>query len=348
MLAPNNDPEYPLSTLDSERETLLKECGYIYDDIAVCVDRTFADEEDKIADNVKDLLKTVIWDNKDEKSGRNLKVIISDNAAYTAVKTAPDNVVVINMDDVELSNSVEEIRFITGQMESCVISAIQNNFNEIKRYIEYRAKELSILAKEVKSETQSTVALLSLVHNMLLKIFGCSLMDKELFNKIQLLVGNEENHFTRAAQVITNDFALVLSEMIRSGSFIVLKKHKNMQIDSNHDAILDGDSLRIRKEALERILAVMTKTHRKDGLIKALKQAGSINAKDGNTHLLRTHDIYGRSLDLYLYDISAEILDSDVLSKLYNPEIMAYTLSTDERTTKDFMSLIKVENGIAG
>lgn len=122
MLAPNNDPENPLPTLDSDSKTLLKECGYIYDDVAVCIDRTFADEEDKIADNVKELLKNVIWDNKDEKNGRNLKVIISDNAAYTAVKTAPDNVVAINMDDLELSNSVEEIRYISSQMESYVLS----------------------------------------------------------------------------------------------------------------------------------------------------------------------------------------------------------------------------------
>lgn len=348
MLAPNNDPEYPLPTLDSDRETLLEECGYIYDDVAVCVDRTFADEEDKIADNVKDLLKAVKWDNKDEKNGRNLKVIISDNAAYTAVKIAPDNVVVINTDDVELSNSVEEIRYITSQMESYVLSTVQNNFNEVKQYIETKAKEFSILVKDLKPEAQSTANLLLVVYGFLRYFFEIVFMDDDSFNKIQLSINDISNHFISTSQFILNDFSHVLSGLIRLGKFTVVKKHKNMQIDSNHDAILDGDRLKIRKEALERILTVMTKTHKKEGLLKALKQTYTINTKDGNTHLLRTHDIYGRNLDLYLYDISAEILDSDVLSKLYNPEIMAYTLSPDERPPKDFMSLIKLENGVAG
>lgn len=328
MLAPNNDPEYPLPTLDSDRETLLKECGYIYDNVAVCVDRTFADEANKITDNVKDLIKTVIWDNKDEKYGRNLKAIISDNAAYTAVKTAPDNVVVINMDDVELSNSVEEIRYITGRMESYVLSTVQNNFNEVKQYIESKAKEFIMLVKDFKSEAQSTVNLLLVVYSILIKFFGISLTDNDAFKNFLLSIADKkhhddtENHFISTSQAILNDFSHVMSGLIRSGKFIVVKKHKSMQIDSSHNAILDGDKLRIRKEALERILAVMTKTHKKEGLIKALKQTDTINTKNGNTHLLRTHDIYGRNLDLYLYDISAEILDSDVLSKLYNPEII--------------------------
>lgn len=348
MLAPNNDPEYPLPTLDADKEVLLKEFSYIYDDVALCVDRTFADEEDKIADNIKDLLRAVIWDNKDEKSGRNLKVVISDNAAYTAVKTAPDNVVILNMDDVELNKTPEEIRFVTGQMESCLISVIENNFNTIKQSIELQTEKLSLLANEAKPETRNTVVLLLLVNNILKQIFEFRLLDKELFEKVMLLTGNEENHLISASQAILNDFSHILSDSIRSGSFIVLKKRKNMQIDSRHDAILDGDRIKIRNESLERILAVMTKTHRKEGLIKALKQTDSINTKDGNTHLLRTHDIHGRNLDLYLYDISAEILDSDVLSKLYNPEIMAYTLSTNERPPQGFMSLIRVENGISG
>ncbi len=68
MLDPNNYSEYPLSTLDSYSKTLLKECGYIYDDVAVCVDRTFADEKAKTVDNLKDLPKNVIWNNKNEKT----------------------------------------------------------------------------------------------------------------------------------------------------------------------------------------------------------------------------------------------------------------------------------------
>lgn len=348
MLAPNNDPKYPLPTLDSDRETLFEECGYIYDDIAVCIDRTFADEEDKITNNLKDLLKTVIWDNKDEKNSRNVKAVISNNAAYTAVKIAPDNVVVLNMDDVELSNNADEIRYITGQMESYVLSLVQNNFNKVKNYIEFKAKEFSLLVKNLKSESKITANLLLIVYDFLRNFFGINFMDNDTFNKIVLSIDNTENSFISTSQAILNDFANVLSRLIRSGRFTVVKKHKGMQIDSSHDAILDGDRLKIRKESLERILAEMTKTHKKDGLIKALKQTDTINTKDGNTHLLRTHDIYGRNLDLYLYDITAEILDADVLSKLYNPEIMAYTLSQDEIPSKDFMSIIRTENGVAG
>lgn len=49
-----------------------------------------------------------------------------------------------------------------------------------------------------------------------------------------------------------------------------------------------------------------------------------------------------------MYDISAEILDVDVLYKLYNPESIAYILSPTEVPNKDFMSIIRTENGVAG
>ncbi len=345
MLAPNNDPEYPLPSLDSDSKTILQELGYIYDDIAVCVDKTFADEEDRIVDSVKELLKNVVFGTD---KGRNLKVVVSDNAAYTAVKIAPDNVIVLNMDDVELSDGVEEIRYITAQMESYVLLTVKNHFNEVKNFIETKTAEIRPMAKDFKAELQNVLIMLLVTHGFLQDFFGVSLMDSDTFCKLILSIYDTKNHLIDTSQAILNDFAHVLSDSIRSGRFIVVKKYKNMQVNNNHDAILDGDRLKIRKESLDRILTEMTKTRRKEGLIKALKQTDSINTKDGNTHMLRTHDIHGNNLDLYLYDISAEILDADVLYKLYNPESMAYLLSPNEVPTKDFMSIIRTENGVAG
>lgn len=46
------------------------------------------------------------------------------------------------------------------------------------------------------------------------------------------------------SQAILNDFAHVISDLIRSEKLIVIKKYKNMQIDNSHDAILDGDRLK--------------------------------------------------------------------------------------------------------
>lgn len=172
-------------------------------------------------------------------------MIISDNTAYTAVKTAPDNVVVINMDDVELSNSVEEIRYITSQMESYVLLRVKNNFNEVKQYIETKAKKFSILVKDLKPEAQSTANLLLVVYGFLMNFFEIAFMDNDSFNKILPSIDNTENHFISTSQSILNDFSRVLSGLIRSERFIVVKKYKNMQIDSNHDVILDGDRLKI-------------------------------------------------------------------------------------------------------
>lgn len=68
-----------------------------------------------------------------------MKVIISDNAAYTAVRIAPDNVIGLNMTNAKLSNNVEEIRHINAQMESYVLLTIKNHFNEVKKFIETKA-----------------------------------------------------------------------------------------------------------------------------------------------------------------------------------------------------------------
>ena len=109
------------------------------------------------------------------------------------------------------------------------------------------------------------------------------------------------------------------------------------------------EQIYIPPEIIEVILAQMTTTKSLDKLMRALKQTRSLEATDGNTHPIEVHNSSGEHKRLYMYDVSAEILDADVLCKLHNIECEIFLLDESEVPKKDFLTILRdAEGRIAG
>lgn len=350
MLATNNIKDYPIPRLEYDTETVLKELNYVYDGVALFIDSSFADEEAKICTNVKALIKAVRRDLEDTEPSRYMIAAISDNAAYIASRLAPENVIVLSSDGITLSETAEQIESITDKMDSLIISAISNHFDAAKNFIASKAAEFrDKLSKYKNDESLDTLIMLFVVDDFIKHFLGVSLLDNE--DMIQLLpsIDDKDNHKMSADQAILNNFAGVLSSKLRSGELRIVRKKKNMLFNSDGFVILNGERLYIGEKTLDTILAEMKSTHNKDSMLKTLKRTASLNYKDGYAHRIELHDTNGQHKRLYMYDISTEILDFDVLYMLNNLESEAFLLREGDTPKSDFITLINGVNGtIAG
>ena len=104
MLSTNNFHKYPVPTLESGVETIEREYSEVYDGIFLVKDQSFADEVCKIIDGVKAVIRCI-----HNNTGRCLPMIISQNAGYTAIKFASENAIIIDIEDVTVDYTAEEI-----------------------------------------------------------------------------------------------------------------------------------------------------------------------------------------------------------------------------------------------
>lgn len=347
MLATNDTDIFPIPTLESGEETVLRELSYVFDGIALYTDDSFADEERKRIESLKAIIKAVRHETISEETGRNLVAIISDNAAYTATKLASDNVIVINTYGVPLEVDANQIQCITSEMDSLVISVALSHAAEIKTLFAERAplirKEMSNFAH---GEGINTLIMIFLVELFLRNFMGFGVFDNNNLKYLIPTIDSKQDRIMDASHAIVNDFAFVLSEHIRSKALSPVTKCRNMTFDDDgHTFILDGERIYLSIETLEKIPSEMTTTHNIGSLIKALKRTKSLEYKDGNTHPIELHDSNGKHQRLYFYDISAEILDSDVLYKLHNLASESYLMGENEKPVRDFITFINDGNG---
>lgn len=345
ILATNNIAEYPVPNLESDADSLIKELGYVYDGVALFRDHSFADEEDKVIDGIKVLIRAVRRDTEGADTGRNMIAVISENAAYPAVRLASDNVFVINTAGIELDFTAEQIRSAKEEMEALVLSTIYNKFDITKYFIaENFEKILTSFHKSGCGAKVNTAIIVSLVEAFLREYFGIGISDCDKY-EILSIVNNNEDYLLNSNDVIVNNFACVLSEHFRTGKFRAVIKRKNMSFDKDgQTAILSGDKLYVSAEMIDAVLAEMNTTHSKNSLIKALKTTDKLNHTDGNTHPVEVHNSLGRNQRLYMYDISTDLLDSDIIYKLENLANDAFLLSVSEIPESNFVTFINDRN----
>lgn len=346
MLATNNIAEYPVPNLESDADSLIKELGYVYDGVALFRDHSFADEEDKVIDGIKVLNRAVRRDIESIDTGRNMIAVISENAAYPAVRLARDNVFVINTAGIELDFTAEQIRSATEEMEALVISTIYNKFDIIRYYVAEQTEKFRINFHKLGHGPEiNTLIIVSLVEVFFREFLGVGMYTCDMYDILRVINNNEE-YLLNSNDIIVNDFACVLSVHFRSGKFKAVKKCKNMSFDKDaQTAILSGDKLYISAEMIDAILSEMNTTHSKNSLIKALKATDKLNRTDGNTHPVEVHDSQGKHQRLYLYDISTDLLDSDIIYKLENLSNESYLFSASEIPQSNFVTIIDDRNG---
>lgn len=347
MLCFNDTKVYPVPTLEISEKDVLNYLSQIYDGMAVFKDHSFADDSSKVEESMKRLIKVLRRDYGKQSVGRNIIAIISENAAYVANHIAPEKVISLSMEGIQLEFDSEYIHTTTKEMEALVIGTIIDRLNEVRVLISSVVQAAkSNRSKFQNSETYTTAIILRSAEEFLRCFYNISLISDAEFKKIIQCMNEMKNSVIDTDTAIKRDFAKVVSEYFRSGKFKSVPKRNGMTLDTNRKiAVISGNRLFLGTDMIDEVLESMRTTHNKRGLIGALDHTGVINTTDGFTHPIELHDINGEHARLYMYDISAEILDADVLYRIHNPESEAFLLSKSEIPENGFIALINDRNG---
>lgn len=346
MLSTNNFHKFSVPTLDSGKNAIEKEYSEVYDGIFLINDSSFADEEDKIIDGVKAITRCVT-----SIKGRNIPMIISQNAGFTVAKLAPDNAVIVDTEGIELNCTAKEIEYITDAMTTLIYQKVLTDPTLIKTYFTQKvSKYRQLVSQYTAGDRLDNLTGMAAVEAFLNDFFGIIRFNGDLSNYYLNIVNNKGEKIMNANTSIKKEFAAKLSEKFRTKIFSAVKKERNLCFDDNGTtAVISGNRLLISARILETIVSGMNTTKNLDTVISAFKADGELICTDGLTHPFDSHNGFGEHQRLYYYDIPADILDADVLYTLQNPETAAFWLDKTENCIPAFMPLIRDRSGkVAG
>lgn len=333
--------EVPLTNLVDGEKAVVEEQGYNCDGVSLYVDHSFADEGKKVIDALKAIIRS------NEKGDRSLPAVISQNAALTAMKLAPNVFLTIDTTGITVEQTPGELQVILAEMDSLIVTTAQNHANEVKRLFTENAPVFrEILSKDVQGEALETMVMICLTGLFFQYFLGFDFVNSETVNRLMPIVTAPPHTIMGADEAIVHDLVAVLSELIRTKKYTVIRRKNNMLFaNDGRTLILDGNRLYLSSTVLEDIMGYMQKTHNFEAVIKALKRLGYLECKDFDTHPIELYDADGQHQRLYLYDVLADILDADVVYQLYNPEIVAFLHTVDEFPKAGFIPLITDGNG---
>lgn len=336
-------PEDPVPSLESGEGAILKENGYIWDGIALYVDRAFCDEAKKVSAG----LKTIVRRNTNGKKGRNFAAVISEKADMIAAETISNDFFVINTDGIKATAVADWVKYIFGEFETLMVSTITSHSAEVKAFF---MQQVPILREKLTNvchgKALDTLVMYYAVESFFRRFMNISILSDDDLNAAPSLIVCDIEKLLSLDEVLVHEFAALLSERIRSAVYEVLQKRNNMRFDDDGKTLLiDGDRLFISARILRDIIISMSGIRQIDTLIDALIRLGYLESTDNNTNPVFLHNSAGEHKRLYLYNISFDILDADVVYKLQNPEMGAFLLRKDEVPKDDFLTILNDGNG---
>ena len=341
----------PIPLLSLSEKGILSYLKNIWDSLAVFWDNSFSDEAAKIENPLRTLIKASRDDYGEECAGRSIIAIISGNAGYLARRISPESVIPLSMEGVTLDYSSAHISEVTSEMESLVVKKILSRLPEIRSLVAYVTRQSEFCSdKNLTAEVKEGFIYLMAAEAFLKHILGVNLATNEEIIQLVQDFDTQRNALIDSDTAIVRDFAKITSEYFRTGRFKAIRKKNGMVINTNcNTAVISGNRVFFTGEMIAEVLSQMATTHNMKALMNSLAHYNALDERDGRTHPLDAHSSGGEAVRLYLYDISADILDEDVIYTLNNLESEAYMLSKQEIPQKAFLQLLRVGNGrVAG
>lgn len=337
--------EIPVAQLIDGEKAVIEELGYNSDGVSLFVDHSFADEWKKVIDALKAIIRA------SEKDGRSLPAVISQNAALSAMKLAPNVFLPIDTTGINVEQTKEELQITFAEMDTLIVTTAQNHTNEVRRLFAEKAPVFrELLSKDVQGEALETMVMICLTGLFFHYFLGFDFVNNEMAKRLLPTVTASPHTIMSADETIVSEFTAVMSERIRDNKYSVVRKKNNMLFaDDGQALILDGNRLYLSSAVLEDIIGDMQRIHSIEAVIKALKSLGYLECTDFDTHPVELYDANGMHQRLYMYDVQADILEADVVYLLFNPETAAFLHATDELPQSGFIPIITDGNGhIAG
>ncbi len=319
-----DDPDrFPAPALDAKN--IREELQDTWDGVAVFVDRLFPDEEDKRTSAVKSLLRA--QQGEFAEKGRNLVAVVSDSAAMTARRLAPQFVFEVETDGVRCEATRDEIREATAAMEALFRFAIP--YLAPEPFKDFVAHIRSTFLEDMPEEDAGIILQLFCVERVFRAAFQVTVLDDATMKALvqMLLAGRELDPL----QMILQDYSAAASEAFREGTLHAVRKRKNVPLPLTDSTVLiSGNRMWLSDRALDLIVARMSTVKSSSSLIRALRESGNLVSTDGDTHPIEVHDAEGKRVRLFWYDLPVELLDADVIHALANLETLDFWLTPEE------------------
>lgn len=344
LLSTNNLTKYAVPELGINANKLEAELNQVRDGVAVVADHCFADESATVRAGTKAIIRA-------NKTGRKVIAAFSDKIGYIANQLEEDCCISIPAADTLCIEDAETVRRCSTQFEAILIEYIIKNQYQIREEVDTWFRLDSYCKPPcMGTAPTNTLKLLEIAERICNVFLEHSILSiYKIFGLVESLCKSTDMNGA-LDDVIVDEFAHIMSENIKNGTFsVVPKKNRLVVDDTKKPIIVYGERIYIRQELMLEVLSNMKKVRNKRHLVNALKSRNVLNETDGNTHPLDAYDTTGKSIRLYCYDISSHILDADVRETLEDPEAGKYYIRPEQLPDSDFLSLVSRSDGrIAG
>lgn len=338
---------YPIPLLALSEKGILSYLKNIWDSLAVFCDNSFSDEVAKIEEPLRIMIKASRGDYGEECAGRSIIAIISENAGYVAHHISPENVIPLSMEGITLDYSSAYISEVTSEMESLVIETIIGNMYDVSFLSSKIVDEFNLDKNQYQTDEAYCAAVYIMTAVCFLKqLLNISFTTREEMNQLINDINSQRNALVDADSAILRDFAKIASDKFRSGRFKAVRKKNGMILSNVGDsAVISGNRVYLTGEMIAEVLSQMSTTQHTKALLNALAHYNALDERDGRTHPLDAHTSNGKAVRLYLYDISADIFDADIIYIFNNLESEPYILSAQETPQRPFLPILRDVNG---
>lgn len=252
-----NRPGTPVPQMKWSVARLRHSIAEVYDGVAVIEDRSFVDEGALIDAQLRFLLQKQEADG----IGRNLTVVMSENAAYSAQKIAADRVLTITLEGVDLKEEPLRISALNCAVDSVLIRWMAANPTQTAAIIHDRIEAVRRQVGEISEPDASLFCALISAEALLRQITGKEFADNEQVNVILQDIFAKRRSLRTSDEAIIRDFGQQLSKRFRSGEYTVVRKRNGLQVDpESKTAVLIGNRLMINGIMMHEVQSNTTTT----------------------------------------------------------------------------------------
>ena len=346
ILATNDTDNFPVCDLasgDVERELSESRCG-----TALFVNHGFADDNNKVVDNLKKIIRAKRGDTEDDLQ-HNAVFVISQNAALAAKDLDPECLLVIDTEGINIKENAETLREIVSAMQTLLIQKLYEiPMNEVVADFKAVSAKIHDHWRDSNPLLCETISSLCCIERLLTMLFNSEpLLNDIRYLEILPLLQAEGLDKDRA---VIGEVGIVMSRMFRAGELHPVRKKRGLYYQMTDQTVfVDGAWMWLSPSAREKALSQMTTIGKERTLNRVLQGRGKMKCTDGCVDPIDVRDISGKSVHLRWYAFSVDLLEDDIVQRLSNLESEDYWLRPDEVPKEGFLRLLTDSAGrVAG
>ena len=318
-------------------KTELNESLYKANDGMVAIrDSSYAEDRKKRENGLQTLIKNLYDSNGNENNSRHVTTIVSDNSG-----NFPEEIPVmyINLTERVLVGDTDKLQRLSGEFDAAFISAILNDSQNTKRFIEDIFNKSIIETQTISSSENYNTKRLVRGGIDIMEHFGLITPEEE--NNIHKWLKNGSKSNNDSSTAIVNDFRSVLNQLIFSRIKIVPQYGVPFYEVGKHMAFVDKRYINMEVEVIENfILPQMKKTKKRLKLLHALNECGKLYSNNGFKRNLDVAISHGEKITVSVYSVSESLLNAENKEKLNQLSYQNYFINNDIKSLAYFNPML--------